>query len=369
MTMIAEIEAEVMQLEASIADWDRRFADLSDRLRQAWSELANAASDSWIGYHATVYYRDFIMPPAGAEFDSFSGYSVPENGWREYNYQEFLDELVRRAGTSVADLDPLAAIAGDVTRVLLAAREEIVSSLDALLAMGPDRRLEELRGRLADVRPVIPQNVIIQERRPSQVRSADMRALNGGVRTPLHVLFQSWHMEATIRVDRAREVVTLARAAISYLRKKDATIASAALRPQGTKVFIGHGHSAVWFELKDFLQTKLGLEVVDFNSVSPAGVPTQERLAELVDASRFAFLVMTAEDEHADATKHARENVVHEVGLFQGRLGFRKAIVMIEESCAEFSNIHGLGQIRFPRGKIKAAFEEVRDVLERESII
>ena len=27
---------------------------------------------------------------------------------------------------------------------------------------------------------------------------------------------------------------------------------------------------------------------------------------------------MTAEDEHADGTKHARENVIHEVGLFQG---------------------------------------------------
>ena len=78
---------------------------------------------------------------------------------------------------------------------------------------------------------------------------------------------------------------------------------------------------------------------------------------------------MTAEDEHADATKHARENVIHEVGLFQGRLGFRRAIVLLEEGCAEFSNITGLSQIRFPKGNIRASFEEIRRVLEREGIL
>jgi len=32
----------------------------------------------------------------------------------------------------------------------------------------------------------------------------------------------------------------------------------------------------------------------------------------------------------------------------------------------ELSNIAGLGQIRFPAGRITAAFDEVRQVLERE---
>ncbi len=78
---------------------------------------------------------------------------------------------------------------------------------------------------------------------------------------------------------------------------------------------------------------------------------------------------MTAEDEHADTTKHARENVVHEVGLFQGRLGFTRAIVLMEEECTEFSNLSGVGQIRFPKGNIEAKFEAIRQVLEREGIL
>jgi predicted nucleotide-binding protein len=46
----------------------------------------------------------------------------------------------------------------------------------------------------------------------------------------------------------------------------------------------------------------------------------------------------------------ARMNMIHEVGLYQGRLGFTRAIVMLEEGCNESSNTAGLGQIRFPRG-------------------
>jgi predicted nucleotide-binding protein len=70
----------------------------------------------------------------------------------------------------------------------------------------------------------------------------------------------------------------------------------------------------------------------------------------------------------ADGSLQARMNVIHEAGLFQGRLGFSRAIVMLEEGCEEFSNVAGLGQIRFPRGNIAAAFEDVRRVLEREGL-
>lgn len=89
----------------------------------------------------------------------------------------------------------------------------------------------------------------------------------------------------------------------------------------------------------------------------------------MLDAAAVALLVMTAEDEQASGKMQAPMNVVHEAGLFQGRLGFTKAIVLLEEGCEEFSNIQGLGQVHFPKGNIKAAFEEVRELLEREGLI
>ena len=136
----------------------------------------------------------------------------------------------------------------------------------------------------------------------------------------------------------------------------------------GKNIIIGHGGSPLWRELKDFIKDRLHFPVDEFNSVSVAGMPTATRLVEMLDGAAFAFLVMTAEDQQPDGTLRARENVVHEIGLFQGRLGFNRAIVLLENGCEEFSNIRGLGQIRFPKGNISAKFEEIRIVLEREGI-
>jgi hypothetical protein len=145
-----------------------------------------------------------------------------------------------------------------------------------------------------------------------------------------------------------------------------------ALRPieeQPKRVFFGHGRSPLWRELKDFVSDTLNLRWDEFNRTTVAGITTFERLETMLTHAGFAFLVMTAEEEHGDASFHARANVVHELGLFQGRLGPRRAIVMLEDGCSEFSNIFGLAQIRFPKENISAAFENVRGVLRREGLI
>ena len=135
------------------------------------------------------------------------------------------------------------------------------------------------------------------------------------------------------------------------------------------RVFIGHGGSEAWRQLNDFLTGRLGLETDEFNREATAGLSFKERLLQMLDGTSFAFLVMTAEDQHSDGTHHARENVIHEIGLFQGRHGFERAIVLVEDGCAEFSNIHGLNQIRFPAGDLLARSEQIRQVLEREGLL
>lgn len=134
----------------------------------------------------------------------------------------------------------------------------------------------------------------------------------------------------------------------------------------GTKVFIGHGRSLQWLKLKSFLSERLALDCDEFNIEPVAGIHTTDRLEIMLTQAGMAFLVMTAEDKHADGTVHARENVTHEVGLFQGHIGSRRAIVILEEGCAKFSNLDGLTLIMFPPNDIAARFEEVRRVLERE---
>ena len=138
---------------------------------------------------------------------------------------------------------------------------------------------------------------------------------------------------------------------------------------ENKRIFIGHGGSDIWKDLRDFIVHTLELEYEEFDRVSAAGEFTGNRLEEMLDKSCMAFLIMTGEDEQPDGSLRARENVIHEIGFFQGRLGFKRAIILLEEGCQEFSNIRGIGQIRFPKGDIQAAIEGILKVLKRESII
>ncbi|MDH2913258.1 nucleotide-binding protein [Kosakonia sp. HypNH10] len=53
----------------------------------------------------------------------------------------------------------------------------------------------------------------------------------------------------------------------------------------------------------------------------------------MLDNACIAFIIMTVEDEKADGNRQARMNVIDEVGLFQGRLGFDRAILLLEDGC------------------------------------
>jgi predicted nucleotide-binding protein len=61
--------------------------------------------------------------------------------------------------------------------------------------------------------------------------------------------------------------------------------------------------------------------------------------------------------------------VVHEIGLFQGRIGFKKSIIVMQKGVSTFSNIDGLTYIAYPRGKIEKAYAQITAALAREGII
>lgn len=132
------------------------------------------------------------------------------------------------------------------------------------------------------------------------------------------------------------------------------------------KIFIGHGRDDAWRDVKDHLHEKHGFEVVAYETEPRAGLTITDILEDMQDESSFAILILTAENEAADGTMHARENVIHEVGLFQGRLGMRSALVLLEEGCAQFSNIAGIQYLTFSKGRIKETFGDILATIKRE---
>jgi predicted nucleotide-binding protein len=341
------------------------------RIEEIVRRIANAWSGSWIGYQASVYYANLEAPPPGAHFSSEMGlmqlhFSRGTSGdWREYPFDEVRAEIFARAGNP--DLSAIRDWAERGARLVSDIQADVGSILQHATGSRADPFLDRLREE-ADKVVVFSSADIIEHLRPSgNVLSRDSIAISQGFRVPPHV---SVVAEIGALRSPANAFQTLAR----ICKQASAHLARLQKRSEkasriGTNVFIGHGRSALWRELKDFVQDRMRLPWEEFNRVPVAGVTNITRLSEMLDSSAIAFLVLTAEDEQANGKFHARANVIHEAGLFQGRLGFTRAIVVLEDGCEEFSNIQGLGQIRFPAGNIKASFEDVRQVLEREGLV
>ena len=132
------------------------------------------------------------------------------------------------------------------------------------------------------------------------------------------------------------------------------------------KVFVGHGNNPIWRDLKDHLHEQHNFEVIAYEVGARAGHEIRDILAKMLQESSFAILVMTGEDRTEEGQLQPRMNVVHELGLFQGHLGFDRAITLLERGTQEFSNINGVHQIRFAEGNIRETFGDVVATLNRE---
>jgi predicted nucleotide-binding protein len=134
-------------------------------------------------------------------------------------------------------------------------------------------------------------------------------------------------------------------------------------------IFIGHGRSPLWREVKSFLEDALGLSVVCYESESRVGKSIVPILEKMLAEANFAVLILTGEDETATGSVRARQNVVHEIGLFQSRLGFNRAILLKQEGVENFTNVDGLQYIPFAENRIEQTFHELIRALKREELL
>lgn len=132
------------------------------------------------------------------------------------------------------------------------------------------------------------------------------------------------------------------------------------------KIFIGHGRDRQWLEVKNHLQDQHGFEIVAYEVGPRAGLSIKQVLETMLNQSSFAILILTGEDIRNDGELTARPNVIHELGLFQGRLGFERAVILLEDGVKEFSNILGVNQLRFSKGTISETYGDILATIRRE---
>jgi len=128
------------------------------------------------------------------------------------------------------------------------------------------------------------------------------------------------------------------------------------------RVFISHGRSSDWREIQDYIEKDLSISTLELAQEPSKGRTVLQKLNEESPKCSFAVVVMTGDDDVGIGAPRARENVMHEIGFFQGKYGLANVCLLHEEGTNIPSNIHGLVYIPFPKGLVSATL----GVLSRE---
>lgn len=122
------------------------------------------------------------------------------------------------------------------------------------------------------------------------------------------------------------------------------------------RVFISHGNSNAWHEVQNFIEKDMNLHTLELAQQPNKGRTVLQKLDEESSECSFAVIVMTGDDLDSEGNVHARENVMHEIGYFQGKFGLSSVSLLYEEGTNIPSNIHGLVYIPFSKDTINSTF-------------
>lgn len=128
------------------------------------------------------------------------------------------------------------------------------------------------------------------------------------------------------------------------------------------KVFISHGRSKDWLEVQAHLEKDLALGSLELAQEASQGRTIMEKLEAGSDSCDAAVIVMSGDDEVQDGQPRVRENVMHEIGYFQGKYGRHRVILLHEDGVSVPTNLAGIVYCAYPKSKVDATF----GVLDRE---
>lgn len=189
--LICQIEERITQFhEKNHAFLKSKVEELS-LLQSIVSDLNEAWSGSWIGFHSKLYFQNFEKIPSWKyAFDSEWGSNNPIPAyWQEKDYDDVLEFVKRRAN----DLD-LEVISKQISLILDEARriqKELVADL-IIFRDNPKFSTEvEILDKLAKQRWGASVHDLNSVRMPKQLMTRDAFALQQGIQVPPHILFDS----------------------------------------------------------------------------------------------------------------------------------------------------------------------------------
>jgi hypothetical protein len=224
MSLIDELLSMAARLEEIASKLDgKEVGNPVDDLEKASLKIGKAASGSFLGYHADVYYKDLLPPPPGAHFSVEwglqSNYAVEgSNGeWGIWDRDVVRAEILNRASLNEGDLDQLRAKAKYVRKEIEETRLGVLSILSRLSeSNAADFFLTECIDRVKKLMPLAA-NQIAKAFFPRGSRmSRDSLAVTAGDTLPPHLEVFAEILEVKNTYTRAGELATVARSLAAH---------------------------------------------------------------------------------------------------------------------------------------------------------
>jgi hypothetical protein len=131
-------------------------------------------------------------------------------------------------------------------------------------------------------------------------------------------------------------------------------------------VVLAHDGDPQAVAVREFSEQHCGLRTYELNSASADEPELNAVLRESLDRCNFAICLLTTRDT---TTTRADQKLVYQAGVLQGRYGFGRVALLVEEGCDTFSNVAGLIRLDFPHGRVNSTFVELERMLERENLV
>ena len=344
----------------SMRETVQKLDDEAGRVGKAWC-------GSSMGNHAKVYYDGLEPVPPEAYWDTEwgmeggHGRSRRRGVWRIYTIDEVKNEIYSRCGTTEAEIS-------DYADRLFRTFEEAERELLGILEQSDRDVAEATRERLLKDTKAQRSSLTTADHEAARMAQAHMASMSrdreniaqGAVPAAHHHVLAG--VEAVRRLEWGVEQLGKIAGEIHHATRRQKTRREGETM-HGSKVFIGHdGRSHAWRAVKDHLEAK-GFIVEEFERAGVAGKQVKDRLEEMMEGAGWAVLVITARDT-GNGTVSA--NVIHEIGYAQGRLGWEKAIILLQGGCELPSNLSGTVRLGFKDENVKSVFADLIKALGGE---
>jgi Predicted nucleotide-binding protein containing TIR-like domain len=151
---------------------------------------------------------------------------------------------------------------------------------------------------------------------------------------------------------------------LEELRRKEMNSGVRKANKRPDRIFISHGRSPDWQQAQRYIENDIGIDTLELAEQPSQGRFVLQKLDEESEKCNYAVVVMTGDDRVGDDEVRVRENVMHEIGFFQGRFGIKRVCLLYEKDVNVPANISGLVYASFPKGHINAAFVDLRRDIE-----